>query len=352
MLLDKISLVNFRNYGKFETETNAEIVLITGPNASGKTNLLESVYYLSRLKSFRTSDNLLVKAQEDYFKIAGKFGGSDLEALVQLNPKFTRQYKIDGQKTPRYNFKSFANVLFIPQDLNLFELGPSLRRKFLDQTLSQTSKIYSLDLQSLEHVLKHRAALFQMILEKQAGLSDLEVWNQELAQVSLDIFLQRQKFVDFLKREVTELYLGLTGFDSKIGLEYKSIDAESEVAFLEKLKIYESAEIKSGLNLYGPHRDDFILTKDGQLNTDNSSRGELRSQILALKLLQAKYLSKQKLGVVVLLDDVFSELDEMRRSKLIEGLKGHQIFITTTEEHHLPTFTNNIKTIDLSRQIF
>jgi DNA replication and repair protein RecF len=126
-------------------------------------------------------------------------------------------------------------------------------------------------------------------------------------------------------------------------LIYKGIEAETEGEFLEKLDQYRLGEIRSGQNLYGPHRDDFIIEKNDQENIYNSSRGELRAQVLALKLLQARFLDQHKLQTVILLDDVFSELDETRRSKLIQSLFGHQIFITTTEEHHLPKFSGNTK---------
>src|SRR6185436_17030828 len=100
-MLSSVSLVNFRNYKQAEFDTDADLVLILGPNASGKTNLLESIYFLSRLKSFRVTDNLLVKKQEDYFKIEGRLKDQPLEAMVQVNPRFVRQFKIDDIKVKR-----------------------------------------------------------------------------------------------------------------------------------------------------------------------------------------------------------------------------------------------------------
>jgi DNA replication and repair protein RecF len=266
-----------------------------------------------------------------------------LEAIVQTFPKLARSFKIDDQKIRRMNWKTFATVLFVPQDLNLFDLGPSLRRKFMDQTLSQVSMSYALDLATLEHVLKQRASLFEQIFQQQASQSDLEIWNTELAKVAIGISKQRSIFVDFLNSQINETYKNLSDFESKVRLIYKGIEAETEGEFLEKLDQYRLGEIRSGQNLYGPHRDDFIIEKNDQENIYNSSRGELRAQVLALKLLQARFLDQHKLQTVILLDDVFSELDETRRSKLIQSLFGHQIFITTTEEHHLPKFSGNTK---------
>ena len=124
--------------------------------------------------------------------------------------------------------------------------------------------------------------------------------------------------------------------ERKIANGFKSIFAKTEAELSAGLKSHEQAEIRSGQNLIGPHRDDFELQKDEQTSLFNSSRGELRAQILALKLLQADFLDQSNKKPIILLDDVFSELDETRRTRLIENLKGHQIFITSTEEHHLP----------------
>jgi DNA replication and repair protein RecF len=134
--------------------------------------------------------------------------------------------------------------------------------------------------------------------------------------------------VGFLNQRLTNRTNQLTGFGNRFEIKYKRIEARNEEELSASLKAHESAEIRSGKNLIGPHRDDFEVHKDGQLN--------LRAQILALKLLQAEYLSQTKPKPIILLDDVFSELDEIRRTKLIENLTGHQIIITSTEEHHLP----------------
>jgi DNA replication and repair protein RecF len=189
--------------------------------------------------------------------------------------------------------------------------------------------------------------LFDQIFQGKARRDELEVWNLELARVSVNIEKQRRKFVEFLNNDIQTVYAHLSDFSSKLKLIYKGAQAESQEEFLENLKKYNDAEIRSGQNLYGPHRDDFTIEKDDKENTYNSSRGELRSQILALKLLQARYLDQHNLQTTILLDDVFSELDETRRSKLISSLSGHQIFITTTEEHHLPTFFGNIKVLNV-----
>ena len=334
-------LENFRNYSKISVSTDADLVLILGENAAGKTNFLESIYFLSRLKSFRAPDELLIKQGEDFFGLKGAVGSRQLEVVMQKSPSTKRGYKIDGQKTPKSLWQAFRNVLFVPGDLNLFILGPSARRKFLDDILAQKNKEYALALVSLDHVLKQKSALLEALNQGQGDLNQLDFWNDQLAEFSETIAEARQGFVDFLTSRFSQTNQSLTGFGSKFSVEFKT-QANTKQGFLEKLGLLREAEIRSQMNLVGPHRDDFTLAKDGVLNIYNSSRGELRMQILALKLLQAEFLSDGENKPIILLDDVFSELDETRRTKLIENLQGHQIFITSTEEHHLPKFTKAV----------
>ncbi|MEJ0021636.1 MAG: DNA replication and repair protein RecF [Candidatus Doudnabacteria bacterium] len=336
MRLQNISLENFRNYSKVSVPTDADLILILGENAAGKTNFLESIYFLSRLKSFRVQDDLLVRNQENYFNLSALFGEQKLELVVQTKPALKRQFKSGGQKTQRTFWKTFPVVLFVPNDLNLFHLGPVLRRKFFDETISQVDQTYVLDLGSLDHILKQKTALFEQIYQGQAKPFELDVWNQELAPVAIRITKKRQELVDFINQKLSGRISQLTGFNNQARLEYKRMFANTEEELLASLKAHGEAEVRSGKNLIGPHRDDFELQKDSQLNIYNSSRGELRAQVLALKLLQAEYLSGSGRKPIILLDDVFSELDEIRRGRLLENLSGHQIFITSTEEHHLP----------------
>ncbi|MBX4186941.1 MAG: DNA replication and repair protein RecF [Candidatus Doudnabacteria bacterium] len=349
MKLERISLQNFRNYSKISINLGADLVLILGDNAAGKTNFLESIYYLSRLRSFRAPDNLLVKNGEDFFNLQGRFGEKDLEVIVQVLPNLRRQYKINDLKTKRGLWQSFTTVLFVPNDLNLFQLGPILRRKYLDETISQIDLAYNLDLESLDHILKQKAALLEQIYANQSAPSELEFWNQQLASVAVRITDRRQQLVDFLNQKLSSQTNLLTGFENKFELRYKRMAAHSEPELLADLKAHEAAEIRSGKNLIGPHRDDFEIYKDEKPNLFNSSRGELRTQILCLKLLQAEYLGQTTKKPLILLDDVFSELDEVRRTKLIENLRGHQIFITSTEEHHLPKIAKDAQILKVEQ---
>jgi DNA replication and repair protein RecF len=334
-VLKSVYLENFRNYKRLEVNTDNDLVVVVGENASGKTNFIESIYFLAYLKSFRAPDNLLVHKQEDYFKIAGNYRESKLEAVVQVNPVLRRGFKIDDAKIKRVHWRTFKTVLFVPDDLNLFILGPAARRKYLNETLVQLDPAYAMDIASLEHVLKQRGALLEDIASGRGTRDQLDFWDLQLAEISLRLSKIRRDYLSYVSDRFESAYGKLTDLPAQFRIEYKGLPSEfDQDLFLSRLREYQDAEIRSGQNLFGPHRDDFNIYKDEELNIYNSSRGELRAQILAIKLLQAEYLTIGSEKPIVLLDDVFSELDETRRTMLLSSLSGHQIFITTTDEHN------------------
>ena len=342
MTVSQIKLKNFRNYAQAEVKINSDLVLILGDNAAGKTNFLESIYFLSALESFRAPDQFLVQAGADFFSLEAQSSAAQLEAVVQVRPRLARQFKLDGVKTSRSLWRPFHTVLFVPNDLNLFTLGPALRRRFLDEILAQAHQDYALALVSVQHVLKQKSAVLEKLNQGLGEVSELDLWNQQLAPLSAIIYRYRHALAEFINREFSAIHRRMTNFPAEVKFVYKSrlagLDASATVA---ELINHQEAEIRSGQNLIGPHRDDFSLAKNNQPNIYNSSRGELRRHVLTLQLLQAEYLSAGREQLVILLDDVFSELDELRRSQLIESLTGHQIFITSTEEHHLPKINDS-----------
>lgn len=350
MRLKSVYLENFRNYKRIQVETDNDLVVIVGNNASGKTNFLESIYFLAYLKSFRAPDNLLVNSQEDYFKIvAFTEEEKKLEAVVQVKPVLRRGFKIDDQKIKRLNWRSFRAVLFVPTDLNLFILGPNARRKYLNETLSQIDPAYAADIASLEHVLKQRSALLHDIGLGRADRSELDYWDMQLAEISLRLSKSRRDYLEFVGDRFDQIYGKLTGIPATFRVEYKGMPTEfDQDMFLSRIREYQDAEIRSGQNLFGPHRDDFNIYKNSELNIYNSSRGELRAQILSIKLLQAEYLTIGQDKPLVLLDDVFSELDETRRELLLTSLHGHQIFITTTDDHNAKAIVPGAKILKTS----
>lgn len=344
MRLKLVELENFRNYARLAVDTDHDLVFLVGENASGKTNFIESIYFLAYLKSFRAPDNLLVNSNEDYFKVSGQADETRMEAVVQVNPVMRRGFKLDDQKIKKVLWQTYRAVLFVPNDLNLFILGPAARRKYLNETLAQINPAYAADVVSLEHILKQRSALLGEIAVGRATRDQLDFWDTQLAQTSVRVSQARRDFLSFIDDRFVQTYSRLTGFLSGFKIEYKGLPQEfDESMFLSKLREYQDAEIRSGQNLFGAHRDDFNIIKDGALNIYNSSRGELRAQILTIKLLQAEYLTVGANKPIILLDDVFSELDQLRRELLLKSLTGHQIFITATDDHDALKISSDAK---------
>lgn len=337
-MLRSIELENFRSYAKIGVDVGSDLVLVLGDNASGKTNLLEAVYYLLTLSSFRSPDNLIVKSGEGHFRVSGNLSDSvEAVVVVQTSPAVRRKYLIDGKATNRNNWALPPAVLFVPADLNLFFLGPADRRVWINRILSQTEPGYRDDLSELSRILKQKTALLNAIADGQASGSELIVFNEQLAKVSVRITEARSNFLDYLQKSFKVRYEELTGLSREYRFVYRRVKEMGFDRLVDYLNGHAQAEIASRANLIGPHRDDVSLVSGEVLVVHNSSQGELRSQLLTLKLLETGYVEERTgRAPIILLDDVFSELDETRRTGLTEMLHGHQIFLTTTEEHHLP----------------
>lgn len=350
-MLKRLELENFRSYEKIGVDCDSDLVLILGDNAAGKTNLLEAVYYLLTLRSFRSPDALLAKTDTGYFQISGEFSDSvNAQVVVQVTPSLRRKCRLNGQSRVRSEWLFNPVVLFVPSDLNLFFLNPSERRRFLNQVLSQTKPGYESDIAELNRILKQKTALLALIQQGGASSAELDLWNEQLARVSVGVTAARQELVDYLEASFNSMYQQLFGTSRHFSFDYKRIKFSDFDQLLSYLNEHKSAEIASGTNLIGPHRDDLSLVADGTNTIHNSSQGEMRSQILTLKFLESNFL-EQKTGKnpTVLLDDVFSELDEIRRGRLMQFFSNNQVFITTTEEHHLPGFNRSCKIIRLNQ---
>ncbi|MGE5392367.1 MAG: DNA replication/repair protein RecF [Candidatus Saccharibacteria bacterium] len=352
-MLTRLELENFRSYEKIGVDCGSDLVLVLGENAAGKTNLLEAVYYLNTLESFRSPDPLVVRRGAGHFRVSGRFDdGREAEVVVQTSPVTRRGYRIDKQKTRRSDWSINPVVLFVPQDLNLFFLGPANRREFVNRILSQVNPGYRTDLSELTQVLKQKTALLEAIRDGVADRAELSFWNDRLADISLRIYEGRSEFASFVNSRFPEVYARITDLPGSFSLEYRHMKKTEKSELMAHLTEHIEAEVASGTNLIGPHRDDYRLLKDGVEVIHLSSQGELRSQILALKLIEAAFLEgRSGRKATVLLDDVFSELDEMRRGRLMEFFAENQVFITTTEEHHLPGFKREFMVLRLSQSL-
>lgn len=341
MKVKNIRIKNFRNYPDLELKVTSDTVVLTGPNAVGKTNLLESVYFASLFKSFRDDNEfiflkesesaeikmLIEKEQEDH----------SLEIFLSKKEKIYANFLIDGVRVKRKEAQGYLKVvIFDPSDVDMFSKSPETRRKYLNMVMAQK------DPEFLETLSLYKKAIYQknkLLFEIKSGNSEseksLDEWNLQLATHGSEIIFQRKKFINFLNQSISEVYTTISGFHRPVEVTYESFSGETleeiKQAFVSKLNQIKNKEKIVASCLVGPHRDDFFLKSEGLFLSPFSSRGELRSQVLALKILELEFLSKGNDKPILLLDDVLSELDDTRRTFLLKYLQGNfQTFITTT----------------------
>ncbi len=341
MKITNIQIKNFRNYPDLDLAITGEMVVFSGPNAVGKTNLLESVYFASLFKSFRDDAEFIFMkgSTAAEIKIEVEREGEEahtVEIYLEKRDKIYANFKIDGVNKKRKEAQGFLNVvIFEPTDVDIFTKAPEARRKYLNMVLSQKTPTYLDSLANYKRALSQKNKLLQDVRAGAAQRDTLVAWNEQLVDLGTEIIMERKRFVNFLNQNISEVYTAISQFHRTVEVVYETVagDDETEVRdnFKEKIDRLADKEVAVGSALVGPHRDDFYLQSEGLYLAPFSSRGEQRSQILALKILELEYLSHGADKPVLLLDDVLSELDETRRTFLLKYLQGKfQTFITTT----------------------
>lgn len=323
MFLKSISLTNFRNYTKQDFKFKSQITLLIGDNAQGKTNFLESIYFLATTKSTKADrEQELIKYGEDFLRVEGGIDSDiNLEIAMQFQESYlAKKIKVNGvpRKTSDYS-QNLTAVLFTPDNINLITGSPSLRRFHMDQTLCQVDKDYKKTLSAYENIIIRKNRLLKLIQERKAKKDQLTYWIDE--QILLGILLseKRKKYFDFLNNA-----------EKKFGEFYFNY-LPNEIT-VERLDEYLEKEILSASSLIGPHRDDFLILLNEKDLSKYGSRGEQRTAVMDLKITEAAYI-EYILGErpILLLDDIFSELDLSHRQHVLELAKLQQTIITAIE---------------------
>jgi DNA replication and repair protein RecF len=338
MRVKNIEIKNFRNYPDLDLKITSDMVILSGPNAVGKTNLLESVYFASLFKSFRDDAEFIFLKGTDSAEIrmAVERKGEEhvIEIFLQKGDKIFANFKIDGVKKKRKEAQGYLRVvIFEPSDVDIFTKSPDARRKYLNMVLAQKNPLYLENLTQYKKVLTQKNKLLQSGNDQ--GGKGLESWNEQLVDFGSKIIFERRNFFNFINHNITEVYAAISKFQRPVEAVYESTGGETveEIAenFRARLEQVAQKEKMVAMSLVGPHRDDFYLQSDGLFLAPFSSRGEQRSQILALKIMELEYLIDDGDKPILLLDDVLSELDETRRTFFLKYLQGKfQAFITTT----------------------
>lgn len=352
-MLTRLQLTNFRSYSYLDLELAGNVTVIFGPNAVGKTNLLESIFVMSTSKSFRAHDAELVNKVSDFYRIDARSGDQRIEVrYLQTAPKTTaKQIKIDGVRKRQTELLGMQPVtLFEPNDLLMLTGSPSLRRRYIDIVLSQIDPAYVKNLSLYNHLIKQRNSLLHR--HKKIGrtteLGDqLFVYDLQLADPAHYLRQKRLELMNYLNPIISEYYSKISDQSDKIELAY-NFDEKNQDDYLARLSHDQARDIAVGYTTSGPHRDDLRIFFKAQPISHVASRGEARTAVLALKLAEMDYVEMvRSIRPIFLLDDVFSELDSNRRALLVDLLERQQSVITTTDIHDI--ISKDYQLIDLSR---
>ncbi|MBU2020071.1 MAG: DNA replication and repair protein RecF, partial [Bacteroidetes bacterium] len=310
MYLSKLQLVNFKNYEEAEIQLSSSINCFTGQNGTGKTNLLDAVYYLSMCKSYLNAvDKQNIRFDQPFFVIQGNFQVDKKEIQIHCSvkqgvKKIFKRNKKEYDKLAEH-IGQFPSVMISPYDRNLITEGSEFRRKWMDGIISQSNKQYLDDLQRYSKVLDQRNALLKNMYEH--GLFDresIDVWNAQMILYGKRIFEARSQFVDEFIPVFQEIYSFIGESNEQISLEYKS--QLLELSFEELLDKYQKKDSHSHYSNAGTHKDDLIFTIKDHPVKKFGSQGQQKSYLIALRLAQYEWL-KMHLQVkpILLLDDIF-----------------------------------------------
>lgn len=342
MKIINLKLKNYRNCKEIKLDLNDKKILIIGKNAQGKTNILESIYFLSTLKSPRTTNNPeLINFESERVQINANIekSGIEIELDFSYNKEKQREIKINKLKTRPKEFKNvLKTVLFSTQDLLLLRGSPQDRRDWLDAAISQIYPAYD---ERLSKYNKIRIQKNNFLKDYNQNDTLLEVYNEQLSILGSNIIYLRLKFLKEIEKSAQEKHLIISSNEkltikydcSFLTKEYESGAEEISKKFKQKLDTIKTAEIRRGQTLAGPHRDDVIFYINNQDGTKFASQGQQRTVVLSLKLAELDIIT-QKTGEppVLLLDDVLAELDDIRQNYLLKTINQNtQTIITSVD---------------------
>ena len=382
MFLDNLHLENFKNYKSCSFSFSPGLNFIYGENGNGKTNILEAISYLCYTKSFLlNSEADCVKYSENSFSVSGDFENriGTVNKLKVLFDKQSgiKQILVNNEKPGRLNsfIGKFPLVVQSPQDIKLTAGTPQDRRRNFDLLLSQVSRVYLDDLKNYNKVVKQKNSLLRdnLVFRKYSAkeINDLlEVWNIELVNLGIKIIIRRldflEAFKEYLLKSFTEIvgnsYIPIISYECGILENEDNTDIKIlKYKFEEQLLSKAGMEIKRGMALIGPHRDNYLfrMNKNGELFDIKTfaSQGEHKTFVVSLKLSEFEFI-KENLKYsntgepILLLDDVFSELDKNRINKICKMITDYnQVFLTSTDKGYLDNLNRYIKEINSFRVI-
>ncbi len=344
MVVKSLKITNFRNYKNLSISFSPNINIIYGDNGQGKTNLLESIYVLGITKSHRSFiDNYLINNESVFAKISGIVDdgviSSKYEVIIEPQKKILKKDDNVINKINEYISKMNI-IIFYPEDLELIKGSPSERRKYLNIQLSQIHKNYLKILNDYNKILKQRNELLKKYLKTQEIDKDyFEALTETLIERGIKIYQYRENYISNINKNVSDIYYNLIKIKNfkilyKPSIKFNNYDTEYIIKkYKEELEKTYDSELKQGMTIIGPHRDDFEFVVGTQNLKIFGSQGQQRLAVLSLKLSEVPiFKSYKKTYPILLLDDVFSELDDRKKNNLLKYITNNiQTFITTTD---------------------
>lgn len=342
-MIQNIFLKNFRNHDSFNLKITKPFVYLYGENGSGKTSVLEAIYFCSTTKSHRTSDEKeIIKTDQMFAQVVIKDDDQTYEIVVSKSGKRTKINQVEKRKLSE--FVGHLNVvMFAPNDLELIQGAPSIRRQFMDLELLQIDKAYLNHLNTYKKILKQRNSLLKKV-EIKDDYTFLNILGDQLYEQGIILIAQRKRFLEELNILFKLNYKKFS--QNEVEIIYKP--DQSEVSFKKHLQKQQKQDIMYQSTLAGPHRDDFFIRFNAFDSKTYTSQGETRLIVIALKLALLEWIeSRTNHKVVLLLDDVLSELDQQKQDIFLKTLpKQHQIIMNSV----MPIDMDHIQMIELTKE--
>jgi DNA replication and repair protein RecF len=344
VLITNLNLNNYRSYTTLDLALDPGVSIFVGKNGEGKTNIAEAVLYLTFLSSHRASGNTpLIKLgnQSAYIRAKVKYPEREILVELEINADKANRAKVNQNqvRSQKEIFGIVQTIYFSPEDLDIVRGDPSERRRFIDQLLTLRSPRIAGVISDYERAVKQRNSL----LKTRASTDALNPWDKQVAELGGELITLRMLALDELKPIFNQVYKDISDTKPaeivyKSSIENPSLNQdENSEKIMERLVNNRGAELDRGLTLTGPHRDDLLLILGDHAVKGYASHGESWSIALSLKLATYNFLKSDGLSPILILDDVFSELDEERRERLAEIAKGaDQTIITVAVENDLP----------------
>lgn len=333
--------------------------MIVGPNAVGKTNVLEALVLLALTKSFRTKkDRSLVKREADFAKVIGEYNNEDgdrneeIRIILEDERKTRKQVLLAGvEKKVLDVIGGLRVVYFSPEEIERFFGSPAMRRRWMDVALSLTDSQYAYRAAMYKKVVQNRNRVLKRINEGRGKSEELNVWDEKMIEFAVPMIAGRRRLIELVSVRAKGYFNDLFVGEGQLSLNYKQTTTASDIerGLREELERYYNNEVRNGSTVVGPHREDVVIALDKVDIVEWGSRAQMRLSLLSLKLAELDFIKQARGEVILLLDDIFSELDEGNKNQVFDFIGKQQTVITATDLNGIENIKGNV--IEITQEL-